>query len=69
MQSPLRRDPTEKQAITKGDLDRMLDEYYALRGWTKEGIPSGDKLRELGLGPVAEELEQAGISMEMENDL
>jgi hypothetical protein len=26
-----------------------LDDYYEVRGWTKEGIPTVDKLKELGL--------------------
>jgi aldehyde:ferredoxin oxidoreductase len=30
-------------------LDRMLPEYYKLRGWDKEGVPTKEKLRELGL--------------------
>jgi len=30
-------------------LDEMLDEYYGLRGWDTNGIPTEDKLRELGL--------------------
>jgi aldehyde:ferredoxin oxidoreductase len=30
-------------------LDEMLDEYYGLRGWDANGIPTEDKLRELGL--------------------
>jgi aldehyde:ferredoxin oxidoreductase len=31
------------------DLPAMLDEYYAVRGWDKEGIPAREKLFELGL--------------------
>ena len=31
------------------ELDTMLSEYYANRGWTAEGIPTEEKLRELGL--------------------
>jgi aldehyde:ferredoxin oxidoreductase len=31
------------------ELDKMLDQYYALRGWTREGIPTPEKLHELGL--------------------
>jgi aldehyde:ferredoxin oxidoreductase len=31
------------------DLDAMLDAYYDLRGWTKEGLPTDGKLKELGL--------------------
>ncbi len=30
-------------------MDRMLPEYYRLRGWTEDGIPTPDKLAELGL--------------------
>jgi len=46
-----------KRATSKEELDAMLDEYYQARGWEKEtGIPSEQKLRELGLGNVAEEL-------------
>jgi aldehyde:ferredoxin oxidoreductase len=30
------------------DLDKMLPEYYQLRGWNKKGIPSRKKLDELG---------------------
>ena len=33
----------------KIDLQPMLDEYYQLRGWSVEGIPSQQKLSELGL--------------------
>jgi aldehyde:ferredoxin oxidoreductase len=27
----------------------MLGEYYEYRGWTEEGIPAPEKLKELGL--------------------
>ncbi len=30
-------------------LDEMLDEYYRLRGWDRNGTPAPDKLKELGL--------------------
>ena len=30
-------------------LDKMLDEYYQIRGWTKNGIPGKDVLVRLGL--------------------
>ena len=30
-------------------LDKMLPEYYQLRGWTKEGVPTPDTLQNLGL--------------------
>lgn len=31
------------------DLDASLDEYYALKGWAKDGVPTDAKLAELGL--------------------
>jgi aldehyde:ferredoxin oxidoreductase len=30
-------------------LDQMLPEYYALRGWDKNGVPTKGKKEELGL--------------------
>jgi aldehyde:ferredoxin oxidoreductase len=30
-------------------LDEMLDDYYALRGWSNDGIPGPEKLAELGI--------------------
>jgi aldehyde:ferredoxin oxidoreductase len=30
-------------------LDEMLNDYYRLRGWTQDGIPTDKKLKELGL--------------------
>jgi aldehyde:ferredoxin oxidoreductase len=34
-------------------LGKMLEEYYALRGWSEEGIPTRAKLAALGLTDVA----------------
>ena len=31
------------------DMDLMIQEYYECRGWTREGIPSKEKLEELGI--------------------
>ncbi len=31
----------------------MLSDYYELRGWDANGIPSDEKLRKLGLRDVA----------------
>jgi len=39
-------------------LDAFLDEYYALRGWTPEGVPTPQKLKELGLDWIVKDLEQ-----------
>jgi aldehyde:ferredoxin oxidoreductase len=31
------------------DFDAMLDRYYTLRGWTKNGVPSAETIRRVGL--------------------
>ncbi|HIC93830.1 MAG TPA: aldehyde:ferredoxin oxidoreductase [Anaerolineae bacterium] len=38
------------------DLRMMIDAYYEARGWTKEGLIPKEKLIELGLEDIAEEL-------------
>ena len=30
-------------------LNKMMPEYYKLRGWTAKGVPSAKKLAELGI--------------------
>jgi aldehyde:ferredoxin oxidoreductase len=40
------------EGAAKGQVwrgEEMLDEYYTLRGWDKEGTPTAEKLKELGL--------------------
>ena len=31
------------------ELDKMLGEYYSLRGWGEDSVPTKDRLKELGL--------------------
>lgn len=41
-----------KSGMAKGkvsDLDKMLPEYYELRGWTADGVPTKETLERLGL--------------------
>jgi aldehyde:ferredoxin oxidoreductase len=45
--------------IGRADLDKMLDEYYAVRGWTREGVPTAEKLKSLGLEQAAARLAQS----------
>ncbi len=40
--------------------DTMLQEYYELRGWTPEGIPTKEKVTELKFGNVAEQVKLPG---------
>lgn len=46
--------PGEGQMIKA--LDKFLDQYYQARGWTPEGIPSPQKLNELGLGHIIKDM-------------
>ena len=39
--------------VTQKDLDILLDDYYETRGWTKEGVPTMEKMKELGLDDLA----------------
>jgi len=38
-----------KSKNIKIDLKPLLEEYYKIRGWSKEGIPTQEKLKELGI--------------------
>jgi len=40
------KEPLEGSTV---ELDRMLSKYYRLRGWSKQGTPRKEKLKELGL--------------------
>ena len=53
---PLKAGNSKGQYIPKEDLDKMLDEYYEARGWTKKGVPTEEKLKSLGLEKAAEML-------------
>ncbi len=39
----------------------MLDDYYRLRGWTDQGVPTKEKLTDMGLEDIAANLESAGV--------
>jgi aldehyde:ferredoxin oxidoreductase len=57
MEEPIRAGGSAGQRILRHDLDRMLDEYYEVRGWDKvTGMPTEAKLAELGLCEAATDL-------------
>jgi len=39
--------------VNKEEFELGLDDYYSVRGWTREGIPTVKKLKELELGEFA----------------
>jgi aldehyde:ferredoxin oxidoreductase len=41
--------PVKGAVVTQDELDLMLDDYYSSRGWILEGVPTKEKLQQLGL--------------------
>ena len=59
---PLPEGPSKGAVVPRKTIDRLLDEYYELRGWDKRtGIPTKQKLTELGLGDMARDLSSMDI--------
>jgi len=56
LMEPLPEGLYKGKAIPKDDFERMLDYYYEFRGWDETGVPTRQKLEELGLGYVANRL-------------
>ncbi len=44
---PLKEGGSAGHTVNKEELDRMLDEYYGLRGWDENGIPKPETLERL----------------------
>jgi aldehyde:ferredoxin oxidoreductase len=45
--------PAKGMVVSEEELQVGLDDYYAARGWTSDGVPTVEKLNELGLGEYA----------------
>jgi len=45
--------PAKGAVVSEEELQVGLDDYYAARGWTSDGVPTVEKLNELGLGEYA----------------
>jgi len=43
---PLGEGPNRGRIV---ELDQLMDEYYSVRGWDRDGVPGAQKLAELGL--------------------
>ncbi|MGQ9787726.1 MAG: aldehyde ferredoxin oxidoreductase family protein [Candidatus Hadarchaeaceae archaeon] len=48
-EEPLPSGPAKGHMVSASDLNRMLDDYYRLRKWDSDGVPTREKLAELGL--------------------
>jgi aldehyde:ferredoxin oxidoreductase len=45
--------PAKGVCVNDEEMQIGLDDYYAVRGWTAEGVPTVEKLNSLGLGQYA----------------
>ena len=50
MSEPMPAGPVQGETF---DLDRLLDDYYATRGWDADGIPTQQRLKRLGIARYA----------------
>lgn len=53
--------PAQGKRIPREKVDQLLDEYYAARGWDREGNPTREILEELKLNDAADNLERIGL--------
>ena len=60
-EEPIPEGPAKGQVC---DLDPMLDEYYDVRNWTRDGLQTRSELKRLGLEDVADELAKMGKVVE-----
>jgi len=59
LEEPIKSGPSSGMAITRQMLDDLLDQYYEFRGWDKTtGIPTRERLVQLGLEDIARDMEQ-----------
>jgi aldehyde:ferredoxin oxidoreductase len=49
MHEPIPEGPSAGMYCPPAELDAMLDEYYRLRGWDGQGVPTAGRLAALGL--------------------
>ena len=54
MHDPIPDGVSKGSYVTQDELDLMLDAYYEARGWTNLGVPTKEKLDELGLSDYAD---------------
>jgi aldehyde:ferredoxin oxidoreductase len=48
--TPIPEGVSKGQVVTEQEMEKMLDDYFEARGWTKEGHPTEKKIEELSLG-------------------
>ncbi|MFC7173012.1 aldehyde ferredoxin oxidoreductase C-terminal domain-containing protein [Haloplanus litoreus] len=54
MHEPIPEGPSEGMYCPPDELDAMLDEYYAFRGWDDDGVPTAERLDALDMAGLAD---------------
>jgi len=49
-EEPVAEGPARGSVIDRGEFQKMLDEYYRLHGWDRNGIPTRRTILRLGIG-------------------
>jgi len=49
--------PAKGKVLSEDEFQKSLEEYYTFRGWNKKGIPTKEKLEELGLSKYLESID------------
>ena len=52
---PMPAGAAKGQVFDRDKFNMLLDKYYELRGWDKNGKPTPEKLKELGLEDLAKD--------------
>lgn len=53
--------PGKGMGVTLDQVEALLDDYYAQRGWDRNGVPTAGKLEQVGLAPLAGRLRGVGV--------
>lgn len=56
MHEPMKLGPSAGQIVTEEELENMKDQYYKVKGWTKDGMIPKSKLIELGMEDIADQI-------------
>jgi aldehyde:ferredoxin oxidoreductase len=54
MTDPITDGAAKGQLVRQDEFEVMLNAYYEARGWTKDGIPTKQKLVDLNLSDIVE---------------
>ena len=52
----MKEGPSANSVVSEDELEYLKDLYYKAKGWTEDGLIPKQKLVELGMADVAEEI-------------